>query len=121
MLWAVSGKVPYFSALETGIRQIPRSSGVPLEVVLGAVSLVSIRVSLSTEVIAPVVPSVVPSSWCPVPVNVHWDRGIIHPSGSIGRVILGCVLSLGVRVVPLWTWLLRGKCPKVFTSSEHVS
>ncbi len=80
---AVPGKVSYFSALEAGVRQVSCGGHIALEVVLRAVSLVSIGVLLSVEVIPSVVPSVVPSGWCPVPVYIHWDRGVVHPAGSI--------------------------------------
>ena len=55
-----------------------------MEVVLGAVSLVPIRVLPSAEVITPVVSSVVPSSWHSIPVDIHWDRSVVHPPRGIG-------------------------------------
>ncbi len=81
---AVSGEVPYFSALETGVRLVSRGGCVALEVVLQAVSLIAVRVLSSAEVVASVVPSVVSPGWCSVPVYVHRDRSVIHPTRSIG-------------------------------------
>ncbi len=81
---AVSGEMSYFSALEAGVRRVSCGSRVALEVVLWAVSLISIRVLPSTEVIPLVVSSVVSSGWCPVSIYVHWDWGVIHPAGSVG-------------------------------------
>ena len=80
---AVSGEVSYFSALETGVRLVSRGGRIALEVALRAVSLIAVRVLSSAEVVASVVPSVVSSSWCSVPIYVHWNWGIIHPTGSI--------------------------------------
>ena len=76
----VPGKVPHFSALETGIRLVSRGGRVALEVVLQAVPLVSIGVLSSAEVIS----SVVSSGWCPVPIYVHWNWGVVHPAGGVG-------------------------------------
>ena len=42
-----------------------------------------VGILLSAEVIASVVPSVVPSGQHPIPVNVHWDRGVVHPSRGV--------------------------------------
>ena len=78
-LWAVSCEMPYFSALEACVRLISRGGCVALEVALRSVSLIAVGVLLSTEVIA----SVVPPGWCPVPIYVHWDQGVVHPTGSI--------------------------------------
>ena len=80
---AVPSEVPYFSALETGIRSISCGSCIALEVVLRAIPLISIGVLPSTEVISSVVPSVVSSGRCPVPIYVHRDRGVVHPMWGI--------------------------------------
>ena len=80
----VPGKMSYFSALEAGVRRVPSSSGIPLEVVLGPIPLVSVGVLSSVEVIASVIPSIVSSGWRPVPIDVHWNWGVIHPSRGIG-------------------------------------
>ncbi len=93
--WAVSGKV--------------------------SVPLVAVRVLSSSEVIAPIVSSIVPLSWSSVPIDIHGDQSVIHPSQGIGRVILGRVLSLRVRIIPLRMLLLRGKSPEVPISSEYIS
>jgi len=81
---AVSGEMSYFSALEAGVRRVSCGSRVALEVVLWAVSLISIRVLPSAEVVPSVVSSVIPSGWCPIPIYVHGDWGVIHPAGSVG-------------------------------------
>jgi len=91
---AVPGEVSYFSALEASVRLISRGGCVALEVSLRAISLVAIGVLSSAEVVTPVVPSVVSSRWCPIPIYVHGDQGIIHPSRSIRRVVLWGTLSL---------------------------
>jgi len=80
---AVSGEVPHFSTLEAGVGGVPGGGHVALIVILGAVSLVSVRILLSPEVVASVVPSVVPTGWSSVPVDVHGDQGVVHPSRSI--------------------------------------
>jgi len=58
-----------------------------LEVVLGVISLITVVVSLSSEVVTSIVPlALVVSlslSWCPVSVDIHRDRGIVHPSWGI--------------------------------------
>jgi len=91
----------------------------------GAIPLVVVGVSLATEVVATVVSLtvVVPLATvrCPVSIDVHGDQGVIHPPWGIGQVVLGHILSLWVRVVPLWTLLLRGKGSEVSISSEHIS
>jgi len=92
-----------------------------LEVILWSIPLVAVGVLSSSEVVSSVVPPVVPSGRCPIPVYVHWDRGVIHPTQSIGRIILWGVLSLRARIVPLGAWLLRGKASEVSVSSEYVS
>ena len=79
---AVPGEVSYFSALEAGVGRVGGGC-VALEVTLWTVSLVLVGVLLSPKVIASVIPSVVPSGWCPVPIYVHWDWGVVHPAGSI--------------------------------------
>ncbi len=80
---AVSGEMPHFSALEAGVRRIPRGGCIALEVALWAIPLVAVRVLLSSEVVSSVISPVVPSGRCPVPIYVHWDRGVVHPSGSV--------------------------------------
>ena len=82
-LWAIPSEVSYFSALEACVRRVSHCGRVALEVVLRVVPLISVGVLSSAEVIPSVVPSVVPSGWCPVPVYVHRNWGIVHPSGSI--------------------------------------
>ena len=81
---AVPGEVSHFSTLEAGVRRVSRSGRIALEVVLWAIPLVAVRVLPSAEVVAPVVSSVVSSRWCPVPVYVHGDRGVVHPSRCVG-------------------------------------
>jgi len=112
--------VPYFSALKASIRGVPGGGSVSLKVVLQTIPLVAVGVLSSTEVVASVISSIVPSGWRPIPVDVHWDRGVIHPSGGVGGVVLGGVLSLGAGVVPLWVLLLWGECSKGSISSEYV-
>ncbi len=85
---AIPSKVSYFSALEACVRRIPCGSRVTLEVVLRAVSLISVGILPSSEVISSIVPSVVSSGWCPVSVDIHRDQGVIHPSRGVGRVVL---------------------------------
>ena len=80
---AVSSEVSYFSALKTCVQRVSHGGRIALEVVLRAVPLVSIGVLSSAEVISLVVSSVVPLGWCPVPIYVHWDWGVVHPAGSI--------------------------------------
>ncbi len=80
---AIPSEVSYFSALKACIRRVSRGGCIALEVALGSISLVVIRVLSSTEVVSSVIPSVIPSGWCPVPVYVHRDRGVIHPSGRV--------------------------------------
>ena len=92
-----------------------------MEVVLWAVSLIPVGVLPSTEVIASVVSSIVPSGWCSIPVDVHWDRSVVHPLGSIRQVVLGCTLSLGASVVPLRALLLGSKHSKVPVPSKYIS
>ena len=82
--WTISGEMSYFSALETGVRLISCGGHVALEIVLRAVPLIAIGVLPSAEVVASVVSSVVPSRWCPVPIYIHRDGGVVHPSGGIG-------------------------------------
>ena len=92
-----------------------------MEVVLRAIPLVPVGVLSSPEVVASVVSSVVSSSWCPVPVDIHRDRGIVHPARGVGRVVLRCVLSLGLSAIPLGVLLLRGKGSKVSIPSKYIS
>ena len=80
---AVSGEVSYFSALETGVRLVSRGGRVALEVSLRAASLIAVGILPSAEVVASVVSSIVSSRWCPVPVYVHGNWGVVHPSGCI--------------------------------------
>ena len=80
---AVPGEVSYFSALETGIRLVSRGSRVALEVVLRTVPLIAVGVLSPAEVVASVVSSVVPSCWRPVPIYVHRDRSVVHPTRGI--------------------------------------
>ena len=58
-----------------------------MEVILGAISLIAVVVPLFSEVVASVVPlaSVVSLSlsWCSVSIDIHGDRGIVHPSWGI--------------------------------------
>ncbi len=82
-LRAVPSEVSYFSALKTCVQRVSHGGRIALEVVLRAVPLVSIGVLSSAEVISLVVSSVVPLGWCPVPIYVHWDWGVVHPAGSI--------------------------------------
>ena len=91
-----------------------------MEVILWAIPLIPIGVLPTSEVVASVVSSVVPSGWCPVSIDVHGDRGVIHPSRGIGRVILGCILSLRASVIPLGTLLLRGKGSEGSIPSEYI-
>ncbi len=91
-----------------------------MEVVLWAIPLVSVRVLPSSEVIASVVSSVVSSGWCPISVDIHRNRGVIHPTRGVGRVVLRRILSLRASIVPLRSLLLRGKGSKVSVSSEHI-
>ena len=86
-----------------------------------AIPLISVGVLSSPEVIASVVSSIVPSGWCPIPVDIHGNRGIVHPLRGVGRVVLGCILSLGMSVVPLGALLLWGKGSKVSVPSEYIS
>ncbi len=117
----IPSEMPYFSALKAGVRLISCGGRVALEVALWAVSLIAVGILSSTEVIASVVSSVVSSRWCPIPVYVHGDRGVVHPAWGIRRVILRGVLPLRAWIVPLRAWLLRGKSPEVSVSSEYVS
>ena len=68
-----------------------------------------------------VISTIVSLIWCPISIDVHRDRGVIHPLWGIGQVVLGCALSLQVRVIPLWSLLLRSEGSKVSISSEDVS
>ena len=80
---AISGEVSYFSALETGVRLVSCGGCIALEVALRAVSLVAVGVLSSAEVVAPVISSIVSSSWRPIPVYVHGNRGIVHPARGV--------------------------------------
>ncbi len=81
---AVPSEVSYFSTLETGVRGVSCGGRVALEVILQSIPLVSVRTLSSAEVIPSIVPPVVSSGWCPVPVYVHWNWGVVHPAGSVG-------------------------------------
>ena len=59
------------------------SGRVALKVVLRSVSLIAVRVLASSEVIASIVSSIVPSSRGPVPIDIHGDRSVIHPSWGV--------------------------------------
>src|SRR6266403_2321166 len=117
----VSGKMPHFPALEAGVRRVPCGGHVALEVALWVIPLVAVGVLLSSEVISSIISPVVPLGWCPVPIYVHWDWGVVHPPGRVRRVILWHVLSLRATVIPLGAWLLGSKGPEVSISSEHIS
>ena len=80
---AVPSKVSHFPALEAGVRLVPCSGCVALEVTLRAVSLITVGVLSSAEVVASVVPSIVSSRWCSVPIYVHRDWGVVHPTWGI--------------------------------------
>ncbi len=82
-LWAVSCEMPYFSALEACVRRVSCGGCVALKVVLRVVSQIPIGVLSSSEVVPAVVPSVIPLGWRSVPVYIHRDWGIIHPSRGI--------------------------------------
>ncbi len=89
--------------------------------VVRAIPLVSVGVLSSPEVVASIIASVIPSGWCSVPIDIHRNGGVVHPSWGIGRVVLRCVLSLGTSIVPLGVWLLRSEGSEVSVSSEYVS
>ena len=91
-----------------------------MKVTLQAIPLIPIGILSSPEVIASVVSSVVPSGWRSVSINIHGDWGVVHPLRGIGQIILGCVLSLRARVVPLGTLLLRGISSEGSISSKHI-
>ena len=74
----------YLPALEAGIGRVSSSGGVSLEVILGSIPLVPIGVLPSVEVIAPVIPSVVSSGRRPIPIDIHWNGGVVHPPRGIG-------------------------------------
>ena len=79
----VPSEVSHFSALEAGIQRISRGGCIALEVALWAVSLVLVGVLSSSEVVAPIISSVVSSGWCPVSVYIHRDWGVIHPTRGV--------------------------------------
>ncbi len=103
----------YFATLEASVWRVPSSGSISLGVILVLISLVVVRIPLSMEVVAMIVSltTIVPLStgWCPVLVNIYRDWGVIHPSWGIWQIILRCVLSLWVQIVPLWLWLLWSK------------
>jgi len=70
--------------LKAGIGRVPRSSGVSLEVVLWTISLIPVGVLSSSEVIASVISSVIPSGWRSISVDIHQDWSVIHPSRGVG-------------------------------------
>ncbi len=80
---AVPSEVSYLSALEAGVGRVSGGGCVALVVILGAVSLVSVGILSPSEVVTSVVSSVVPTSWSSVPIDVHGDRGVVHPAGSV--------------------------------------
>ncbi len=76
----------FFTALETSVQRVSSSGSIPLEVVLGSVALILAGVSLSSEVIALVVSLAAVISLSavhPILVDVHGDRGVVHPSQGI--------------------------------------
>jgi len=73
------------------------------------------------EVIASIISMVVPLGRCPVSIDVHWDRGVVHPSWGIRGVILRYALSLRTGVIPLWLLLLRDESSEVFIPSKYIS
>ena len=81
--WAVPREVSYFSALEAGVRLVSCSGCVALEVALRSISLIAVGVLSSAEVIASIVSSVVSSRWCPIPIYIHGDWGIVHPARGV--------------------------------------
>ena len=132
MFWAVSGIVSFFSTLEAGIRSVSYSGGIYLGVVLVSVALIAVVVPLSAIVITTIVvvaaivslASVVPlsSGRCSVSINVHRDRGVVHPSWSIWWIVLRGVLSLRALIVPLRALLLWCKGLEVSISfSKYVT
>ncbi len=80
---AVPSEMSYFSALEARIRCVSRGSCIALEVALWTISLVAVGVLSSSEVIPPVVSSIISLGWGPVPIYVHWDRSVVHPARSV--------------------------------------
>ena len=80
---AVPSEVSYFSALETGVRLVPCSGRVALEVTLRTVPLIAVGVLLSAEVIASVISSVISSCWRSIPIYVHGNWSVVHPSWGI--------------------------------------
>ena len=80
---AVPSEMSYFSALKTCIRRVSCGSRVALEVVLRVVPLIPIGVLSSSEVIPSVIPSVIPLGWCSVPIYIHRNWGVIHPSRGV--------------------------------------
>ena len=58
--WAIPGEMSYFSTLEAGVRGVSCGGCVGLEVVLRAISLVSVRVLPTAEVIPSIVSSIIP-------------------------------------------------------------
>ncbi len=117
----VPGEVSYFFALEAGVRGVSCGGCVALEVALWSISLIAVGVLLSAEVIASIISSIVSSCWSPISVYVHGDRGVVHPSWSVRRIVLWGILSLRAAVVPLGALLLGSKGSKVSVPSEYVS
>ncbi len=80
---AVPSEVSYFSALETCVGGVPCCGHVALEIALRVISLVSVGVLSSAEVVPSVVSSVVSLGWGPVPIYIHGNQGVVHPTRSI--------------------------------------
>ena len=99
---------------------VPCGCRISLKVVLWAIPLIAIGVLPSSEVVASIVSPVVSLSWCPVPVDIHWDRSVIHPSQSVRGIVLWCALALWVGVVPLGSLLLGDEGSEIFISAEYI-
>ena len=56
---------------------------IALEVGLRTVSLITVGVLSSAEVVASIVSSIVSSRWGPVSIYVHGDRGVVHPTRGV--------------------------------------
>ena len=87
--WAVSGEVSYFTTLEASVRRVPSGGSISLGIVLVLAFLVAVRIPLSPEIVVAVIISLtvvvsLSTVRCPVPVNVHGDWGVVHPSWGIG-------------------------------------
>ena len=80
---AVPSEVSYFPALEACVGGVSCCGRIALEIILRAVSLISVGVLPSVEVVPSIISSVVPSGWSPIPIYVHRDWGIVHPARGI--------------------------------------